>query len=206
MITIAVSGSIGTGKTTLCDTLSVLTGWNVVREDVGLNPFLGPFYDDMPRWALASQIQFMLTKTRKFEELASGRSTTILIDRTIEEDFKVFCSTLKEYEIVNMSEFELLNEFFLLLNKTWLVPDVYVYLEGSPERCFERILNRGYAGDSKIELGYVRRISDKYREWRGTIVRRPILVFDADQIDFRKQTMVHEILTKIRSEIGTKRD
>ena len=199
MIVVAVTGSIGTGKTTLCENLSKQTGWKIVHEAVSRNPFLPLFYKDMNRWALSSQMRFMLDKTLQFEEFSATPADFLLIDRTLEEDFFVFCTTLRDYRILMDAEFLLIKDLFRLLYRSWRRADLVIYLKDTPENCLGRILNRGYPGDNKMELGYIKRISDQYEMWSRGYLVAPYLELNPAEVDFRHTDVISSIHKSIRS-------
>jgi deoxyadenosine/deoxycytidine kinase len=199
MIVIGVCGSIGTGKTTLCNNLAMLSGWKVVQENAESNPFLAAFYDDMDRWALASQLRFMLDKTLEYEEMSAKSTEAILIDRTIDEDFCVFCSVLRSYKILSDAEFFLIQDLFRLLHRIWKRPDAILYLKDTPENCLSRVLGRGYPGDNKMELEYVKKISDEYDRWSKGFLVAPYIVLEPATLDFRLPETGRRVLDDLRS-------
>ena len=195
---IAISGMMGTGKTTLSSALAQQTGWTVVREDVTKNQFLGLFYENMDRWALASQLSFMLNKTLAFERCVKALDEIIIIDRTIQEDFYVFGSVLKKYEIISDAEYQLLENYYGVLNRSWLPIDLNIYLEDTDENCFQRLLNRGDALESKVEIGYVKSVGEEYRRWRTEFLRAPYYELRSANVDFRQRQTVEHVLENIR--------
>ena len=56
---IAISGNIGSGKTTLASKLATHYGWQIEFESVEENPYLSDFYGDMPKWAFHLQVYFL---------------------------------------------------------------------------------------------------------------------------------------------------
>ena len=56
---LAIAGNIGVGKTELTNRLSAELGWAAHYEPVIQNPYLDPFYQDMPRWSFHLQIYFL---------------------------------------------------------------------------------------------------------------------------------------------------
>lgn len=195
---VAISGMIGTGKTTLSTALSQLTGWSIVREDVSKNQFLGLFYENMDRWALASQLSFMLNKTQTFERCIKVPGEIIIIDRTIQEDFYVFGSVLKKYEIISEAEYQLLENYYDILNRSWLPIDLNIYLEDTDENCFQRLLDRGDALESKVEIGYVKSVGEEYRRWRTEFLHAPYYELRSANLDFRQRATVEHVLENIR--------
>jgi deoxyadenosine/deoxycytidine kinase len=79
---IAISGNIGSGKTTLAERLSKHYGWTPLYESVDHNPYLRDFYNDMTRWAFHLQIYFINSRFRQNNEIHANEKTTIQ-ERTI---------------------------------------------------------------------------------------------------------------------------
>jgi deoxyadenosine/deoxycytidine kinase len=199
MKVVAVSGMIGTGKTTLCSALSKMTGWQIVRENPEANPFLPLFYRDMERWALPSQLTFMLHKTLDFERKIGLAGDVILVDRTLNEDMFVFSSVLKRYGILTKDELALIEEYYWQLAKRWTPIDLSIYLEDSDENCFQRVLERGSAYEAKIEIGYIRNIGSEYRKWRNEHLQTPWYELHPARLDFRHLENLGPVVESIRA-------
>ena len=80
---IAVEGPIGAGKTSLTNLLSKHLGKTAMLEEPDANPFLGKFYENKKRYALATQLNFLLHRVEQLVELAQ----TDLFDKGAVADF-----------------------------------------------------------------------------------------------------------------------
>src|SRR5258706_13964652 len=89
----AVSGNIGSGKTTLVEKLSRHYGWVPLFESVDQNPHLEDFYKDMTRWAFHLQIYFLNSRFIQIREIRDSKKT-IIQDRSIYEDAHIFAANL----------------------------------------------------------------------------------------------------------------
>ena len=65
-----MEGPIGAGKTSLARRLAARHRPDLVLEQPEENPFLARFYDDMPRYALPTQLFFLFQRARLLEPLA----------------------------------------------------------------------------------------------------------------------------------------
>ncbi len=97
---IAVSGNIGSGKTTLAHKLAKHFGWQVEIESVENNPYLADFYSDMKKWSFHLQVFFLNSRFNQVKKINACQVTTIQ-DRTIYEDAYIFASNLHESGFMN---------------------------------------------------------------------------------------------------------
>ncbi len=82
---VAMSGNIGSGKSTLTTLLSQRLGWQPYYEVVDENPFLPDFYADMVRWSFHLQVFFLTRRFRHHQEILRA-TASVIQDRTIYED------------------------------------------------------------------------------------------------------------------------
>src|SRR6266542_6312080 len=92
---LAIAGNIGVGKTELTNRLSAELGWMAYYEPVIENPYLDPFYRDMPRWSFHLQIYFLSERFKAQVEIGKS-SLPFIQDRTIYEDAEIFARTLHQ--------------------------------------------------------------------------------------------------------------
>ena len=67
---IVVEGPIGAGKTSLARQLAEHLDAEMLLEQPEDNPFLPRFYDDMPRFALPTQLTFLFQRVDQLRRLA----------------------------------------------------------------------------------------------------------------------------------------
>jgi hypothetical protein len=90
---IAVSGNMGSGKSSLVEFLCGRYEIQPFFEPNELNPYLDDFYLDMNRWSLHSQLYFLTAKLRMHRDLSNTKAAVIQ-DRTIWEDAEIFAKNL----------------------------------------------------------------------------------------------------------------
>lgn len=182
---IAVSGNIGAGKTTLSEKLSNHYGWKVHYEDTMTNPYLSDFYDDMQRWSFNLQIYFLNSRFRQIGEIRSGEET-IIQDRTIYEDAKIFAPNLHEMGLMSTRDFENYISLFELMTQQISAPDLLLFIKASIPTLVSHIHNRGREYEGSISLDYLKRLNKKYENWIKTYDAGKLLIVDGDNLDFIK--------------------
>ena len=94
---IVVEGPIGVGKTTLARKLANNLDSKLVLEKFLDNPFLEGFYKNVDRFALSTQLHFLLQRFSDFKYLGKkdikSSSDTIVSDYFIDKD-KLFAKTI----------------------------------------------------------------------------------------------------------------
>jgi deoxyadenosine/deoxycytidine kinase len=141
----------------------------------------------------------MLDKTSRYKAIANLENEIILIDRTMDEDFSVFCNVLKGYKILSDPEFILIRDVFEMLSRSWSAPDLTIYLNDTVEHCYARILNRGYPGDNKMEIGYVKKIAGEYAIWAQKLLGTTRIEVNPFELDFRLAETGKAIMEMINS-------
>ena len=90
---IAVSGNIGSGKSTLTGMLAARYGLTPVYEAFEENPYLQDFYADMRRYSFHSQVFFLSRRLSQHLGTVNG-AERVIQDRTVFEDHGVFARNL----------------------------------------------------------------------------------------------------------------
>jgi len=161
---LAIAGNIGVGKTELTTRLANELGWVAYYEPVIQNPYLDPFYRDMPRWSFHLQIYFLGERFKAQVEI--GRSSLPFIqDRTIYEDAEIFARTLHDQGSMTDVDYENYTSLFHCMVDFLRKPDVILYLRARPETLMERIGRRGRDSEKGIGIDYIRRLNDAYDGW-----------------------------------------
>jgi deoxyadenosine/deoxycytidine kinase len=186
------------GKSTLAQSLADHLGYKAIFEPVEENPYLGDFYKDPKKWAYPMQEWL---KHRRFAAyqyaiwgIRHGAFKGVVMDRSIHED-TVFAEINQKIGTIEprnwMTYLQGFQDFQIFLPE----PDVYIYLDASPEVCHERILSRarpeeqqtGFDSEPEeapkgIPLDYLRTLHQGYQDWLKVIAPRiPTVKLDWSQ-------------------------
>ena len=179
---IAIAGNIGSGKTTLSKMLAKHYGWTPRFESVENNPYLADFYADMNRWSFNLQVYFLNKRFKDVVEIS--RSTeTIVQDRTIFEDARIFAPNLHAQGMMSDRDFETYNDLFDLMMSLVGLPDLMIYIKSSIPTLVAQIQKRGREYEQTMNLNYLKGLEDRYQTWIESY-KGPLIVIDGDNCKF----------------------
>lgn len=138
---IAISGNIGSGKTTLAEKLSRHYGWTPLYESVDNNPYLRDFYEDMGRWAFHLQIFFLNSRFNQVHQIRQS-DNTIIQDRTIYEDAHIFASNLHRSGHISERDYQSYLDIFQSMTNFIQAPDLLIYLKADIPKLVQQIQKR----------------------------------------------------------------
>jgi deoxyadenosine/deoxycytidine kinase len=179
---IAVEGPIGVGKTSLARRLADACDSTLIEERTDANPFLTRFYDDPPRWALTTQLGFLLARYRQQRALmteTAGRG--VVADYLFAKD-RIFAEMNLQGD-----ELTLYREVLALLTEPVPVPDLVIYLEARPEVLLRRLRKRNREFERRITAQYLDALIEAYRRFFHEYADAPLLVVNCSAIDFVEQ-------------------
>jgi deoxyguanosine kinase len=177
---IVVEGPIGAGKTSLASRLAALTGAELVLEDVEENPFLARFYEDRRRYALPTQLFFLVSRAEQARRLSQGElfSPASVADFMLEKDMLFARQTLDE------AEFRLYLQLYEGLKPQASDPDLVIYLQASPVTLAERVKKRARGIERNLSEGYLADIANAYSEFFYHYEAAPLLIVNSEHLNF----------------------
>lgn len=181
---IAVAGNIGSGKTTLTRMLAKHYGWIPKFESVDFNPYLADFYEDMSRWSFNLQIYFLNKRFQDVVEISKS-SDTIIQDRTIYEDARIFAPNLHEQGNMSDRDFDNYSDLFALMMSLVKMPDLLIYIRSSIPNLVAQIQKRGREYEASMRIDYLQGLNDKYERWISEY-KGKLLIIDGDKVKFQE--------------------
>ena len=179
---IAVAGNIGSGKTTLTRLLAHRYKWIPRYEPVDNNPYLEDFYHDMKRWSFNLQIYFLNKRFKEVVEI-SHSTDTIIQDRTIFEDARIFAPNLHGQGLMSDRDFQNYTDLFDLMISLVRLPDLMIYIRSSIPTLVEQIQKRGREYEQSMRLDYLKGLEERYETWIASY-RGPLIIIDGDHCKF----------------------
>src|SRR5215831_12404663 len=178
---------MGTGKSSLVSWLERQFGMIPFFEPNDDNPYLGDFYKDMKRWALSSQLFFLVRRFqihRAIVRRALVDPRPIVQDRTLYEDAEVFAAHLHECGHLDDRDWLMYQDLYLTLREEIRPPDLMIYLRCPLKTLTKRIAGRGRAFEKKIPRAYLASLERLYETWFAGYSMSPTLVLDTDRLDY----------------------
>jgi deoxyadenosine/deoxycytidine kinase len=180
---LAVSGNIGSGKTTLTEKLAKHYGWKAEFEAVDDNPYLPDFYEDMKRWAFHLQVYFLNSRFNQLKKIQASSTPTIQ-DRTIYEDAYIFAANLYKSKLLNERDYANYTNLFHSMISHVNAPDLLIYLKADIPKLVGQIEKRGRTYESAMRIDYLKNLNAHYEEWISNYKEGKLLIIDVNELDF----------------------
>ena len=180
---LAVSGNIGSGKTTLTEKLAKHYGWKAEFEAVDDNPYLPDFYEDMKRWSFHLQVYFLNSRFNQLKTIQASSESTIQ-DRTIYEDAYIFAANLYKSNLLTERDYANYKSLFDSMISHVKAPDLLIYLKADIPKLVGQIEKRGRSYESAMRIDYLKNLNSHYEEWIGGYKEGKLLVIDVNNLDF----------------------
>jgi len=194
---IAVSGNMGSGKSSLVDWVCSRYSIEPFFEPNDENPYLADFYRDMRRFSLPSQIYFLSAKFRIHLQLDS-QSRSVIQDRTIWEDAEIFAENLFRSRKMARRDYDTYRLLYETIRSQLKPPDLMIYLRCSASTVMKRIAIRNRKMEKNISPHYVRRLHKLYESWIENYQLSPLVIIPSDKLDYITDLVDrHDVLTTI---------
>jgi deoxyadenosine/deoxycytidine kinase len=177
---VVVEGPIGAGKTSLAHEISVHLGADLLLEHPEDNPFLARFYEDMARYALPAQLNFLFQRVDQLR----GLSQLDIFGRTTVADFLFDKDPLFARENLTDDEYALYDKVYRHLRTQAPTPDLIVYLQAPVATLVERVHRRGVEFERTMPEAYLARIADAYTRFFYQYEAAPLLIVNSERLNF----------------------
>src|ERR1700741_5072150 len=177
---IVVDGAIGAGKTSLARALAHHLDADALLEAPEQNPFLARFYEDMPRFALPTQLNFLFQRV----DQVRGLSQLDLFGRRTVADFLLEKDPLFARLNLSDDEFALYEKVYAHLKPRTSTPDLVIYLQAPVATLIERVHRRGIGYERAIREHYLARVADGYSRYFYQYDEAPLLIVNSERLNF----------------------
>jgi deoxyguanosine kinase len=192
---VVVEGPIGAGKTTLARRLAARLSADLVLEQPAENPFLSRFYQDMPRYALPTQLFFLFQRARMLEPLAQPD----MFGRAVVADFLLDKDPLFARITLSADELALYMKIYEALRPQAPAPDLVIYLQAQASTLVERVKRRSAGFERGITEEYLEMLAESYARFFYHYTAAPVLIVNSENLNFVERDRDFELLvTRMR--------
>jgi deoxyguanosine kinase len=177
---IAIEGVIGAGKTSLARMIAEKLNAKLVLESFEDNPFLEKFYKNPRRYALHTQMYFLLSRYKQLLELRQDDlfHNYIISDYIFEKD-KIFA-----YLNLADDELELYEKMVSFIERNLQIPDLVIYLQSTVDRLMANINKRGRPAEKTMSETYISDLNEAYNYFFFRFKASRVMIVNATEIDF----------------------
>ncbi|MAV89045.1 MAG: deoxynucleoside kinase [bacterium TMED161] len=177
---ICIEGTIGVGKTSLVNLLAKEMDAKTVLEKFEDNPFLKDFYSDRSRYAMQTQLFFLLSRYKQQQQLQQMDMFTksIISDYMFDKDRLFAALNLGDMEL------DLYNRIANELQKNIVYPDLTIFLQSETDRLMYNIKIRGREFEKNMDYSYIDNLNRIYNEYFFRYDKGPLIIINTNDIDF----------------------
>ena len=177
---IVVEGPIGAGKASLARELAMRLCADTLLELPEENPFLARFYEDMVRFALPVQLNFLFQRVDQLRELAQ----LDMFRRPTVADFLLDKDPLFARLNLSDDEYALYDKVYQHLKPQTPTPDLVIYLQAPVATLVERVQRRGVDYERAIPAEYLAKLADGYTRFFYQYDEAPLLIINSERLNF----------------------
>lgn len=176
---VSVVGNIGAGKSTLLAELCksyphIEEGVDEWVSDHGFN-WLEAFYREPARWTLPFQMRILQTLDQTGAAIKQLNAPIVLTERSPLDSRHVFFEYHRAQGWVNAAEYQLYDYHW---RKVAWRPGAIVFVKTDADKCHQRAIERGRAGENSLEPEFLRAMHKHYERFTSHCADLPVLVVD----------------------------
>lgn len=200
---ITVEGPIGVGKTTLSRAISDHFQYEILREIVDENPFLGKFYEDIDEWSFQTEMFFLCNRYKQLEDIETKYLSKQL---PVVADYHIFKNLIFAQRSLKNTQYDKYLNIFNILTNDMPAPNMVIYLNASLDTLLSRIQKRGREIEKNISPLYLEQLMIDYQNFMEQFIEQhpevTVLQFNGDEMDFVKNKHdLHYIINQIEDQL-----
>ncbi|MEA1888808.1 MAG: deoxynucleoside kinase [Pseudomonadota bacterium] len=189
---IVVEGPMGVGKSSLARRLAKQFNADILFEQPEENPFLERFYRSREKYALPTQLHFLFQRCQQMKTLQQRD----LFHSSVVGDFLLEKDRLFAQLNLDEDELHLYDQIYKHMSPELPRPDLVIYLQAPVAVLMQRIRRRGIDAEQDIDGGYLKSLCEIYSQFFHSYSRSPLLVVNAESINYVDNDDDYNILLK----------
>lgn len=204
-VIIAVAGPVGSGKTTVAETLSEMMGYLYLPESQAALQYLPDRFQCPERWSFESQIAFIAFRAADIQQ-ALRDGCSMIADRTIDENIEVFARYYYEVGCIDQRAFRTYRTVANFILNALPSPALVIYCDCSLPLSESRLRDRDAGLEPVCSSEFVTCTHTLYGRWVSSYERSPVLHLDTEIVDVRRPELVEIVADELRSHLGAAPD
>lgn len=195
-LNIALAGIMGSGKTTLARKLSAKLNMDYVPESLDAKKYLQDLFDSTKRWALETQIAFLVNKSTAVLDSVK-KNHNFILDRTFYEDIEIFAKNFYNNHDIDergYNTYKALATHYLAILPS---PDIIIYCNCDLNVSKERIKLRNRDFQLKYPENHIEDIYSLYVSWLKKFNIAPLYEIDTVINDVRDDNIIKDVINEI---------
>lgn len=197
---ITVVGNSGTGKTTLTLKLCEVGSFTALLEKNVERPFQKRFNEDLKRFALSNQVDFLLFRAEQ-EVFVRENDIIGLQDGGLDQDFHVFTKRFHQKGYLDNKEFHLCERLYSSIRHFLPLPDLIIRLTAPVSILAERMAKRQREIDIEKSEDLFE-LEKLIETWLTKDLPVPIIHIDASEDDPSYSTVIEELIRDIKTKLN----
>lgn len=217
-----VEGNIGAGKSTFLAKLEKhVSSLSVIQEPVETwskncsgASLLENFYQDQKRWTYTLETLTMIYRSQEHIRVQNLPIKYKIMERSIYSGHYCFALNGRDHGNFNNIEWNLYNQWVeFLFTQKCRPPRGFIYLQATPEVCYERIQKRSRSGEESVSLNYLKQIDDKHETFLvkkqglfNNLEKTPVLILNANHNFEKNPAIFYDYIKRIEFFLKKKPD
>ncbi len=201
---IAVSGNLGSGKTTVTRALAHVLGWSIQPQAPYNHGYIDDQLSSPERWSLEAQLAFLSHKVRSVSQAVRRRESFVL-DRSAYEEVAVFGRYWAGRGFMDDRAWSTYLGLAQMLLKSIPSPSVILYCKAPWQICKSRLENRPRPYQRLYPPDHLARLESLYESWLSNFDEAPTYTIDTVANDVRNPAVLQELVKRL-SEISSPRN
>lgn len=153
----------------------------------------------IPIWLIITRIWkdgLIYFLNKRFHDVVeiSKCDDTIIQDRTIFEDAKIFAPNLHDIGMMSDRDFENYTDLFDLMISLVKLPDLMIYIRSSIPTLVSHIERRGRNFEKSIRIDYLQGLNNRYENWIKNY-KGKLIIIDGDHLNFEENPEDFRLIT-----------
>jgi deoxyguanosine kinase len=191
---IAITGTIGAGKTELSRIISDKQQSNLILEEFTNNTFLEKFYENPERYGFPLEISFLF---ERFQQLKVEFASSDLFRQSFVSDYIFDQCLLFAKNNLKDDQYSVFKTLYYPFYEQLPKPDLILYLHREVKDLLHNIRKRGRDFEQNIQYKYLNDLQEAYMNYFKMIDDQRIVVLKLGDKDFLQNEKIVDKITAI---------